>query len=364
MWSRLSFVVASATAGGAYVLSQSALAIYNADRLTRAAAHGELGPIALKPEVVRVLISCMVAAVTYLGAAFAGVLIARRGHRLLFASPVALLALLPLIGAPHLPRPIGAEWSLTCEATCTGLPWFGKPWVGGMLDLALILVPGVIASRRVPARRWRGELTSPVVAALGLGIALAFLVDRTSVVVIGHETNVPAFVALAAFALLAGARGWPWSHVIVALTLTGFLDSLRWALLPPYSYGYGGYDVWQQVVFAIEDAGPFIICALVVALWEPASRLLRAALERPRSLVVAVNGLNLVDAVLTVVAIRSGSAVELNPLIRIGGIPLKLALVGVLTWLLYRKRPRALLVPAVVLAWVVCYHLSGIIVNR
>jgi hypothetical protein len=365
LWSRRSFVVASAIAGGTFVLIQTALAIYNEDRLTQAAAHGELVPFTLKPEVVRVLSSSIVAVATYTGAALAGLVIARRGHRILFAAPAAVLAFLPLIGAPHLPRPIGAEWTLTCEATCSGLPWFGSGWVGGTLDLALILVPGLLASRRVPAHRWRGVFTAPTVASLGFGVSLALLVDRTSVVVIGHETDVPALIAVAAFGFLAGARRWPWAHVIVALALTaGFLDALRWALVPPYSFGGYGYAAWRQVVSALEDAGPFVACALLVALWEPVARLLSWAVRRPALLVVAVNALNVVDAVLTEVAVRSGGAVELNPVVRIGGIPLKLALVGVLTWLLYRKRPRALLVPAVVLAWVVCYHLSGIIVNR
>jgi len=351
-------------AGGAFVLIQTSLAIYNEDRLTRAVAHGELGTITLTSEAVRVLTSCIVATAIYAGAALAGLVIARRGHRILFAAPVALLVLLPLVGTPHVPQPIGVQWNLTCQAACNGLPWFASWWVGGTVDLALILVPGLVASRRVPPQGWPGELSAPVVAALGFGVSLALLVDRTSVVVIGHEANVPAFVAVAAFALVAGARRWPWAHLIVALAFTGFFESIRWTLAPPYSYGGAADSLMQQVVFAVEDAGPFVACALVVALWEPVSGLFRAALERPRSLVVAVNALNVLDAGLTELAIWSGSAVELNPVIRIGGIPLKLALVGVVTWLLYQRRPRALLVPAVVLAWVVCYHLSGIIVNR
>jgi Domain of unknown function (DUF5658) len=85
--------------------------------------------------------------------------------------------------------------------------------------------------------------------------------------------------------------------------------------------------------------------------------------ERPLQLVIAVNVLNVVDAVMTTLAVRSGGAVEANPLVRFAGLPTKVVLVGVLTWLLYRRRPASLVWPAAALLWVACYHVSGILVN-
>ena len=78
---------------------------------------------------------------------------------------------------------------------------------------------------------------------------------------------------------------------------------------------------------------------------------------------VEVNLLNIVDAVMTTLVVRSGGAVEANPLVRFGGLPAKVILVGVLTWLLYRRRPVSLVWPAAALLWVACYHMCGIFVN-
>jgi hypothetical protein len=85
--------------------------------------------------------------------------------------------------------------------------------------------------------------------------------------------------------------------------------------------------------------------------------------DRPVQLVIAVNALNIVDAVMTTLAVRSGGAFEANPLIRFGGLPVKVLLVGVLTVLLYRRRPTSLVWPAAALLWVACYHVGGILVN-
>ena len=81
------------------------------------------------------------------------------------------------------------------------------------------------------------------------------------------------------------------------------------------------------------------------------------------SLLVTVNLLNLADAVLTRFAVSAGAAVELNPVVRLIGLPAKLLLVGLLSWLLYRRRPATLLFPAAVLLVVLAYHVSGLIID-
>ena len=72
-------------------------------------------------------------------------------------------------------------------------------------------------------------------------------------------------------------------------------------------------------------------------------------------LLAAVNILNLADAILTDLAIRTGLATELNPVASAIGTPGKVALVGVASFLLYRIRPRALVWPTLALASVVGY---------
>ncbi len=70
---------------------------------------------------------------------------------------------------------------------------------------------------------------------------------------------------------------------------------------------------------------------------------------------VALNALNVADAWLTTVALQSGVAFEANPVVRLIGMPGKLALVAGAGWLLYRLRPRALVIPiaafSLVVAW-------------
>jgi hypothetical protein len=72
--------------------------------------------------------------------------------------------------------------------------------------------------------------------------------------------------------------------------------------------------------------------------------------------------LNVGDAMLTNLLIRSGLASELNPLASVLGIPRKLFLVGAASYLLYRIRPRALVWPTLALAAVVGYiGIAGLI---
>ncbi len=60
----------------------------------------------------------------------------------------------------------------------------------------------------------------------------------------------------------------------------------------------------------------------------------------------------------------SGGGVEANLLVGWGGPPLKVVFVAALTWVLYQKRPSALIWPTLALLCVVGYHVSGLLVNR
>src|SRR5205823_1465109 len=83
---------------------------------------------------------------------------------------------------------------------------------------------------------------------------------------------------------------------------------------------------------------PVVGCALIASLWDRLADAMRWTIARPMSLLVTVNLLNLADAVLTRFAVSAGAAVELNPVVRLIGLPAKLLLVGLLSWLLYRRR--------------------------
>jgi Domain of unknown function (DUF5658) len=65
--------------------------------------------------------------------------------------------------------------------------------------------------------------------------------------------------------------------------------------------------------------------------------------------------LNLADALLTSVALRTGVAVEGNPVVHVIGLPGKIALVTVAGYLVSVLRPRALLIPVVALGLTVVW---------
>jgi hypothetical protein len=86
---------------------------------------------------------------------------------------------------------------------------------------------------------------------------------------------------------------------------------------------------------------------------------------RPRdgiALFLALNALNLLDAVLTFALTEAGVAREANPLVGWMTLPGKIVFVAALSFLLWRLRPRALIVPLVAYAAVVCYSVVGALV--
>ena len=134
---------------------------------------------------------------------------------------------------------------------------------------------------------------------------------------------------------------------------------------PSNGSGSGGESnpVSGQASGLFLDGLPVVGCALIASLWDRLADAMRWTIARPMSLLVTVNVLNLADAVLTRFAVSAGSAVELNPVVRLIGLPAKLVLVGLLSWLLYRRRPATLLIPAAVLLVVLAYHVSGLIID-
>jgi hypothetical protein len=141
--------------------------------------------------------------------------------------------------------------------------------------------------------------------------------------------------------------------------VVGSLASLVGSFLFPYP----GFSVLEALHYEAVATWPIVVIGLIASGRQPLAWVLRHWQDRPLRLVVLVNLLNVVDAVMTTLMVRSGGAVEANPLVRFGGLPLKIVLVGVLTGLLYRRRPASLIWPAAALLWVACYHVGGILVN-
>ena len=85
------------------------------------------------------------------------------------------------------------------------------------------------------------------------------------------------------------------------------------------------------------------------------------ASERRRAVrwLLALNVLNLLDAVLTYYVTRSGLAREGNPVVEAMTLPGKVVFVAALSVLLWWLRPRTLVIPLVGYALVVCYTIGG-----
>lgn len=78
---------------------------------------------------------------------------------------------------------------------------------------------------------------------------------------------------------------------------------------------------------------------------------------------VALNVLNVSDAVLTYFVTRAGIAVEGNPVVEWMTLPGKVAFVAVASLVLWKLRPRALAIPLVAYSAVVCYTIGGALLS-
>ena len=350
----------------AFLLIQFFLANYEVGVIREAIERGTLEVYdGYRVSLGTYLESLVAGGIAYLTLAIAGVAVASRGHRLLYALPAVAYVFMPALlvdaGALH-PEPVGWGWAIDCYANgidCTG-PWFVHPWVGPLVDLALVLAPGWIVGRRVPSRRWPGPVDAAAVASI-LTCAAAVATALWAISVIEWGADERAVVTTAALGLVLGVARpwWPWLHVLFAASAAGFVSLMLSLVIWPEP----GYAFADAVPYALGKLWPIVAVGLIASAWQPLAWAIRKLQERPLRLVIAVNVLNVVDAVMTFLAVRSGGAFEANPVVRSAGLPAKIVLVGLLTWLLYRRKPSALVWPFAALLWVAGYHVAGILVN-
>ena len=296
----------------------------------------------------------------YAGLACAATILVRLGYRYLWALPPLAYTLAPVVAGPgHDPAIIGHAWYIF--GLLTRAPWYGTWRIAAAIDLVLALIPAAAWLGSVERRRRRDW---DFVDLLGATVALgsAALVVRTSHVVTGQMPLPEIVWSVGVFAALASTARpwWPWATVLVAALVSGWAGELV-ADLSVGSFSLGGVlsDLWGATV----DASPILLSAVAVSCWEPLSTAMRRSEESPVALLITVNVLNVADAVFTQFAIRTGQAAELNPLVRSIGLPAKVVGVGLLSWILYRKRPALLLIPAAALLLVLAYHVSGLVID-
>ncbi len=341
--------------GLVFVLIQDALAVHFIQALHRLASRSGRPPVGLRSVGLVQGQTMLEAAAIYAAFAGAGLVLVSVGRRVLFVAPAVAFVAYGVAVAGHSPQPIGTQWS-TCVDVCSS--WYQNAWLATFVSLVLVLLPAALVARSVVGRRWLDPIDTATMSGLGLALLLAFIAYRTIGVVQG-STDLQASLTVTTFALLAGTakRWWPWTHVLLALVLSGTVSLMIWDALYPTARGDIAPYAWQQAL-------PLAVIALLASLWQPVARVLRGSTSHPVGLLVTCNILNVGDAVLTAVAVRTGQAVEINPFVRWIGLPAKIVLVGALTWLLYRKHPFGLVWVTAALCAVIAYHLSGIVVNR
>ena len=212
----------------------------------------------------------------------------------------------------------------------------------------------------VRSRRWPGRTDAAAVAAILSAVALVTTAGWAMAVIQNglDERAVPAVAALGI--VLGTARPWwPWLHVLFATFASGSFGVVLSYLMWPDP----NYPLTDALPYVLERTWPIVAVALIASAWQPLAWGIRKLQERPIHLVIAVNLLNIVDAVMTLLAVRSGGAYESNPVVRLVGLPAKVVLVGLLIWLVYRRKPSAMVWPFAALTSVAGYHVAGIVVN-
>ena len=292
----------------------------------------------------------------YAGLAGGCLILVALGYRVLWALPAILFAIIPMAGAGHAPQFIGTGWYALLDTAYRSS--FGISVAASCADLVMVLVPGAVWLGAVP-RRARQRLGSTDILALAVVIVVIAIIVRTSLVVDNSVPGLGMLWSVCVFALLASTSRpwWPWAPLLMACLINGLVGNL-WFLI-----GMSGGRTILAIQTALGEQLAIALCALLASCWEPLSRAMRRSEESSMSLLVAVNVLNVADALFTQFAINARQATELNPLVRSVGLPAKIAGVGLLSWLLYRKRPALLLIPAAALLVVLAYHLSGLVID-
>jgi hypothetical protein len=127
-----------------FLVIQALLGLYDIQVIRDASARGLVDgySLSLRDRLWPALIHGVMG---YLIVATVGVAIAGKGHRLLFAIPAAAYVLTDFVVGPvHQPEPIGTAWGIECfsmNGFCSG-PWFAHAWIGSVVDLALVALPG------------------------------------------------------------------------------------------------------------------------------------------------------------------------------------------------------------------------------
>jgi len=307
----------------------------------------------------------------FLAIAASGLVLAVSGRRYAWALPaVVWFAMSFFLGGiarvPH-PQPLGAGW-MPPPGTPFGSPeWWAQPWAGALVDYGLALLPAAVIAATVAAaspgrasgpgavmRRVRAVRVRPeAVAALALCCFFLWLAVSSTTEAAADPTQpwsaVPGLLPPFLFGLLLGTRRprLVWAAVAVPFLFQVDASAFLWPSV-------------QATTSATLSAMPFVaMCAVGVA-YGPMTRAFERLRDAPLAAVTLLNLLNVADAVLTWIAVRSHQAVEANPVVRMLGLPAKVLIVALISVFLYRLRPRAIVWGVAVMVAVIAWHVAGL----
>ena len=254
------------------------------------------------------------------------------------------------------PAAVGFGW----RTSAFGCPSEGAAgWAPASLELGLVLAPiFVLAIARSAKRAGPGEVRSEISAFRVAGLCFAaftlwaeFWAWRLAGTMwFPPSTRLSIFLPLLAFGLaLATLRPrLAWTLPVVAALL-----ATDWPSNLAQGYGLDGLRS------TFPSMWPYLAIPVIAASWRPLSLWLEGLRRSPRSALVALNALNVADALLTSFAVHREGAAEVNPFVRLIGLPAKLALVVVLSFFLFRVRPRVLPWLVLALTGVLAWHIAG-----
>ena len=301
--------------------------------------------------------------------ALSGLVLAVSGRRYAWAAPaIAWFAMSFFAAGGHVPHPeaLGMGWTPPPGTPIASPEYWAQPWAGALVDYGLAMLPAAVIAATLAGA------SSP---APGLRAALVGSVHALR----AHPERVVAFLLCCYVVWLtitstteATDPTQPWSAAPTLLPpfLFGLLLGTRrprllWAAIAvPVLFRVDAFSfIWpsaQATTSATLAVLPFVaMCGLGVA-YRPTARALERLRDAPLASMILLNVLNVADAVLTWIAVRSHQAVEANPVVRMLGLPAKILLVALIGLILYRVRPRAIVWAVAILAAVIAWHVAGL----
>jgi len=345
-----------------FVLIQTVL-LLRAQALALSSLTGSVGPV-LGARMVGSIWPDQVAGLVRFGAvAVSGVVLARSGRRRLWAVPaLAWFAMSFFGGGGHVPypTPLGQGWIPPTGTPLGSAAWWAQSWAGALVDYGLAMLPAAVIAARIdprvppeaePTRARFVRLTPEAAVALALCGYLLWLAITGSTEAANPTQSwatAPGLLPPFLFGLVLGIRrpGFLWAALVVPL------------LMAVNSYTFVPLDLRGSVA-AVLATFPFVAACTVGVAHAPFTRAFERLRDEPVQALVLLNVLNVGDAVLTWIAVRSHLAVEANPVVRSLGLPAKVFLVALIGLTLYRLRPRAIVWAVAIMVGVIAWHIAG-----